>query len=314
MRIAVFGSGAVGGYFGGRLAQAGEMVVFIARGAHLAAIRAQGLRVSSTKGDFTVAPAEAADDPSAIGRVDLVLVGVKAWQVPEAAEALRPLVGPGTMVLPLQNGIEAPGQLIDVLGRAPVLGGYCRLLAHLAGPGHIVHTGGEPHLGYGEMDGSETDRVRTLAAMFAGATGFTATAEPDIRVAMWTKFMFIAATSAIGALTGETFGELRSRPDSRRLLAAALAEASEVARADGVLLPGDSVASTLAFVDSLPEDGTTSMQRDIAAGRPSELEAQAGAVVRLGQRLGVSVPTHRLAYETLLPRERRARGTPALAT
>jgi len=309
VRIAVYGSGAVGGYFGGRLAQAGTDVVFIARGEHLAAIRAHGLRLTSTKGDVTIAPAEAASDPAAVGPVDLVLVGVKAWQVPEAARAMQPLIGGRTMVLPLQNGIEAPRQLGDVIGPAHVLGGYCRLLAHLAGPGHILHIGGEPFIGYGEMDGSVSDRIRMLDEVLARAAGFASAREPDIRAAMWAKFMFIAATSAVGALTDTTFGQMRSRPDTRRLLEDALTEAFQVARADGVRLPPDSVSATLAFVETLPAEGITSMHRDIAAGRPSELEAQAGAVVRLGERLGVPVPTHRRAYETLSPRERDARAT-----
>ena len=312
MRIAVYGSGAVGGYFGGRLAQSGADVVFIARGEHLAAIRAQGLRLTSTKGDATIAPAEATSDPAGAGPVDLVLVGVKAWQVPEAARAMQPLIGSGTMVLPLQNGIEAPRQLGEVIGPAHVLGGYCRLLAHVAGPGHIRHIGGEPFVGYGEMDGRASDRMRALGAAFARAPGLASAPEPDIRAAMWTKFMFIAATSAVGALTDTTFGQMRSRPDTRRLLEAALTEAFEVALADGVGLPPDSVPATLAFVDTLPEEGTTSMHRDIAAGRPSELEAQAGAVVRLGERLGVAVPTHHRAYETLSPRERDARAATLL--
>lgn len=307
MRIAVFGSGAVGGYFGGRLAEAGEDVVFIARGEHLAAMQARGLRITSTKGDATIAPARAERDPAAVGPVDLVLVGVKAWQVPDAAAAMRPLVGGSTMVLPLQNGIEAPRELGDALGTLPVLGGYCRLLAHLAGPGRIHHMGGEPYVGYGELEGGVSDRVRALGPVFGRARGLAAAAEPEIRVAMWTKFMFIASTSAVGALTGATFGVMQADPATRRLLEAALGEAFEVARADGIRLPADSVAATLAFVDSLPSEGTTSMQRDIAAGRPSELEAQAGAVVRLGERLGVPVPTHRRVYETLLPRERQAR-------
>ena len=307
MKVAVFGTGAVGGYFGARLAEAGHDVGFIARGRHLEAIRAGGLRITSTKGDVLIAPAAASDDPRAIGVVDLVLVGVKAWQVPEAADAMGPLVGADTAVLPLQNGIEAPDQLIAVLGPGPVLGGYCRVIAQLDGPGHIRHSGGEPYIGHGELDGSVSERVRRIQAAFAGATGFAADIAPDVRVAMWSKFIFIASLSAIGALTDLPFVEIRGRPEVRRLLTNALEEACDVARASGVELPADSVGATLAFIETLPAQGTTSMQRDIAAGRPSELEAQSGAVIRIGERLGVSVPTHRHVYDTLLPRERAVR-------
>jgi 2-dehydropantoate 2-reductase len=308
VRIAIFGSGAVGGYFGGRLAQAGERVAFIARGEHLAALRRGGLRVTSTHGDFVVNPVEATDDPFEIGVVDLVLVGVKAWQVPDAARAIRPLVGPGTAVVPLQNGIEAPEQLSHALGPEPVLGGYCRLLARVAAPGHLDHAGGEPCLGFGELDGRVSDRVRAIAEVFERASGFATEVPADVRVAMWAKFIFIAAASAVGALTDSPFGRMRTEPATRRMLEGALTEAYEVGRANGVALPDDTVATTLAFVDTLPAGGTTSMQRDIAAGRPSELDAQAGAVVRLAERLGVAVPTYRQVYDTLLPRERHARG------
>jgi 2-dehydropantoate 2-reductase len=313
VRIAVFGTGGVGGYFGGRLAEAGEDVTFIARGQHLAALRTHGLRVTSPAGDARIAPARATDDPAGIGPVDLVLVGVKAWQVPEAAEAIAPLVGAGTAVLPLQNGIEAPDQLIAALGAGPVIGGYCRLLARIAGPGHIHHEGGEPYIGHGELDGSASRRVREIQDAFERARGFTAGIAPDIRAAMWNKFMFIASLSAIGAFADLPIGEVRRRPDTRRMLTEALIEAFDAASADGVRLPADSVAATLAFIDTLPEQGTTSMQRDIAAGRPSELEAQSGAVVRLGDRVGVPVPTHRRVYEALLPRERAARAGAAPA-
>lgn len=309
MRIAVFGSGAVGGYFGGRLAQGGEDVVFIARGEHLAAIRTDGLRVSSVLGDFLIRPAAATDDPAGVGPADLVLLGVKAWQVPEAAEAIRPLVGPQTLVLPLQNGIEAPDQLAQVLGPHAVLGGLCRIIAYLEGPGRIRHGGGAPYVGFGALDGTRTEGLAAVERAFARTRGLTAELVSDIRAAMWSKFMFIAALSGVGAVTRAPIGVIRSQPETRRLLEEALREVYRLSAAEGVALAADGVEAALAFVDSLPPDGTTSMQRDIAAGRPSELEAQSGAVVRLAERLGVAVPTHRAIHASLLPLERRARGT-----
>jgi 2-dehydropantoate 2-reductase len=307
LTFAVFGTGAVGGYFGGRLAEAGHDVRFIARGRHLAAIREHGLRVSSVDGDFLIRPARVADDPAAIGQVDVVLVGVKAWQVPEAADSMGPLVGGSTFVVPLQNGVEAPDQLAAALGPERVLGGLCRVLAYLDGPGHIRHIGVTPYVAFGELDGSGSDRVEALRRAFEVARGITVEVPPDIRIAMWSKFLFIAALGGVGALTRSPIGLLRSDPKSRQLLRGALLEIHAVAGRRGIELPSDIVDRTLAFIDTLPTEGTASMQRDIMEGRPSELEAQVGAVVRLGDRLGVAVPVHRMIYESLLPLEREAR-------
>jgi 2-dehydropantoate 2-reductase len=308
LRIAVFGTGAVGGYFGGRLAEAGEDVHFVARGAHLAAIREQGLRVSSVEGDFVIRPAQVTDQPSAIGPADVVLLGVKAWQVPQSAEAIRPLVGERSFVVPLQNGIEAPDQLAAVFGPDRVLGGLCRLLVYIESPGHIRHAGVAPRIAFGELNGSTSDRVEALRQAFSRTRGVVTEVPPDIRAAMWNKFIFIAALSGVGALVRAPIGVIRSQPESRRLLAEALEEIYTVAVGSRIALPPDTVEQTLAFIDTLPPDGTASMQRDIIQGRPSELEAQVGAVVRLGERLGIAVPLHRMIYAALLPLERKARG------
>jgi 2-dehydropantoate 2-reductase len=308
MRIAIFGSGGVGGYFGGRLAQAGQEVVFIARGAHLAALRERGLQVSSIAGDFTVHPARATDDPASVGPVDAVLVAVKAWQIPEVARAMRPLVGPETFVVPLENGVEAPDELSAVLGARHVLGGLCRILAYVTRPGQIRHAAIAPTLAFGELDGSRSERAESLRRAFARTTGVTAEIPADIRVAMWSKFLFIAPVSGLGALTRVSIDVLRNVSETRQLLVEALGEIAALAAAMGVSLPPDAVEQTLAFTDAIPPGGTASMQRDIMDGRPSELEAQVGAVVRLGARAGVAVPVHRFMYAALLPLERRARG------
>jgi 2-dehydropantoate 2-reductase len=308
LSIAVYGSGAVGGYFGGRLAEAGEDVRFVARGRHLAAIREHGLRIGSVDGDFMVRPDRFTDDPAAIGPMDVILLGVKAWQVPEAAESIRPLVGEGTFIVPLQNGVEAPDQLAAVLGAERVLGGLCQILAFVESPGHIRHTGVTPYIAFGELSGSRSARVEMLRQTFSRAHGVTAEVPPDIRVAMWSKFLFIAALSGVGAVSRVPIGVIRAQPESRELLRQALAEIYAVASRSGIALPADAVEKTLAFVDGLPADGTASMQRDMMEGRPSELEAQVGTVVRLGERLGVAVPVHRTIYAALLPQERRARG------
>lgn len=308
LHIAVFGSGAVGGYFGGRLVEAGEDVHFIARGEHLAAIREHGLRVRSDAGDFLVRPARVTDDPSTLGPVDVVLLGVKAWQVPGAAQAMRPLLGERTFIVPLQNGIEAPEQLAAVFGAGRVLGGLCRVLAHVESPGHIRHAGVVPYVIFGELDAPSSTRAEALRQAFASARGVTAEVAPDIAAAMWSKFVFIAAWSGVGSVTRAPIGVIRSQPESRRLLTQALEEICAVAAGNRIALPADTVDKTLAFIDNLPADGMASMQRDIMQGRPSELEAQVGAVVRLGERRGIAVPVHRMIYAALLPLERRARG------
>jgi 2-dehydropantoate 2-reductase len=307
MRIAVIGVGAVGGYFGGRLAQAGEEVALIARGEHLQALRQHGLKVDSIKGDFIVQPSLATDDPRQVGIVDVVLVGVKAWQVPEAAQAIQPMIGPETFVVPLQNGVEAPDQLAATLGTEHVLGGLCKIISSLVEPGHVRHAGIEPYVAFGELDNHSSERAERLQRAFEHA-GVVADIPADIQVAMWEKFLFIASFSGIGAVTRAPAGVLRSLPETRQMLEQAMGEVLNVARGRGIALPEETVAGALALVDSMPPGGTASMQRDIIAGRPSELEAQNGAVVRLGQESGVATPLHAFIYHNLLPLEQRARG------
>jgi len=308
MRIAIFGSGAVGGYFGARLAQAGEDVIFIARGEHLRAMQARGLRVDSLAGNFSLGAVYATDNPGEVGEVDVILLGVKAWQVPEAAEAMRAMVGKNTFVVPLQNGVEAPMQLAAVLGESHVLGGLCGLIVTLVQPGHLRHAGAEPFITFGELDNRVTERVKQLQRAIDNAQGAKANVASDINVALWDKFMFISAWSGLGAVTRSPIGTFRSQPETREMLRQALTETYEVARARGLRLAPESVDTMIARYDKLPEAGTASMQRDIMAGRPSELEQQNGAVVRIGKELGIETPVNSFIYHSLLPLERRARG------
>jgi 2-dehydropantoate 2-reductase len=307
MRFAVIGVGGAGGYFGARLAEAGNDVTFIARGDHLAAIRSSGLHVGSVHGDVVVTAA-ATDDPGEVGEVDCVILGVKAWQVPDAARAAASLVGPSTCVLPLQNGVEAPGQIADALGRDHALGGTAKIIAFRVGPGHVVHAGAEPTVELGELDGTRSTRAEALRQALDDAKGVTATIPDDIRVAMWMKFLLIAGWSGVGAVTRAPIGTTRSMPGTRRLLEGAMAEVEQVAAAHGVPLPTGVVAATMAFVDGLPAQGTASLQRDIAEGLPSELESLSGAVGRLGAAAGVPTPVNDFLYDALLPQESRARG------
>jgi len=302
MRIVVFGTGGVGGYFGGRLAHAGEEVTFIARGEHLRAIEAKGLRVDSPGGDFVVHPARATDDANEVGATDLVILGVKAWQVPEAARAIKPLVGPNTTVLPLQNGVDAVPQLVAALGSENVIGGLCRIVSFVVEPGHIRHAGFSPTIIIGELDNIRTERITKIEDVLKHA-GLDTTIAPDIQVALWTKFLFIASFSGVGALANAPAGVLRSDPERRAQMLSAMGEIYALAHARGVNLPSDSVEKVMAAVDALPEDATSSMQRDIAAGKPSELESQNGAVVRMARESGIEAPTHTLIYQTLRPLE-----------
>ena len=307
MRIAIFGAGSVGGYFGGRLSQVGEDVVFIARGEHLNAMLAHGLRVQSINGDFLVQPIQATDDPSKIGEVDVVLVGVKAWQVSEAAEAMRPMIGPETFVLPLQNGLEAPEQLSEILGKQHVLGGLCGLFCYVKGPGHIVHAGTDPFVKFGELDNHRSQRVELLLDRFKRA-GVNAEIPPDIHVAMWMKFLVITVWSGIGATTRAPAGIWLGLPETRRMAEQALQEIIAVAKARNIALPEEALSTTMAIYDGLVPQSTASLQRDVMQGRPSELEAQIGAVVRFGQEANLATPLFSFIYNSLLPMELRARG------
>ena len=300
MRIAVFGTGGVGGFFGGRLAHAGEDVTFIARGEHLRAIKAGGLKVESPSGDFVVFPAKATDDVTEVGKVDLVILGVKAWQVPEAAHAMKPLAGSRTTVLPLQNGVDAVSQLVAELGSDRVIGGLCRIVSFVVGPGHIRHAGFTPSIIIGELDNRRTARTDTIEQVFKNA-GLEISVAADIQVALWTKFLFIASFSGVGAMANAPAGVVRSDPKWRSYLLNAMEEIYALAHARGIKLPANSVDTVMASVDSLPEEATSSMQRDVAAGKPSELESQNGAVVRMAREAGIDVPTHTLIYQTLKP-------------
>jgi 2-dehydropantoate 2-reductase len=310
MRIAVFGAGGVGGYFGARLAESGQSVAFVARGDHLEAMRREGLRIESAAGDLHLRSVEASDDPRSIGPVDVVLVAVKAWQVGAAAAAMRPLLHDKTFVLPLQNGVEAADRLSEVLGGERVLAGLCRIVAYLAAPGLIRHTAVPPRIEFGERDGRKSERVDTLRQALERCRGVAATTPADIEAAIWEKLVFIAPVSGVGAVTRAPAGVMRALPETRGLIEAAMREVFDLARSRGVAVRDDIVTLTLRAIDSLPEDSTTSMQRDILEGRPSELEDQVGAVVRLGRAAKVAVPVHEFLYAALLPAERRSRGSP----
>ncbi len=307
MRIAVFGTGGAGGYFGARLAESGEEVVFIARGDHLQAIQTSGLRVESLKGDMHIQPTRALADPAQAGIADVVLLGVKTWQVESAARAMRPLLGPESAVLPLQNGVEAPEQLAAILGPEHVLPGLAKIISFIKAPGHLCHSGLEPYLAFAESNGGSSERTEGLRQACTRA-GISAEIPQDIQAALWEKFLFVVAMGGVGTAANAPIGILRRLPETRQMLLDAMQEIAAVAAARGISLPDDIVQRTMTFMDGLPEGGTTSLQRDLAEGRPSELEAWNGAVHRLGRAVGVSTPLHAFIYHSRLPTELRARG------
>jgi 2-dehydropantoate 2-reductase len=311
VRVAVFGAGAVGGYFGGRLAQGDHDVVFIARDLNLAALRRQGLRVQSVQGDFEIFPCQATDDPREVGPVDFVLVGVKAWQVPAAAVAIRPLLGEQTAAVPLQNGVEAPHELAETLGEKHVLGGLCTIISLMAEPGVVRHVGGEPYIAFAELDNRPSERVGELRAAFERA-GVRVEVPQDIEAALWSKFMLISSFAGVGAVTRSPVGVIRTVPETRAMLEKAMAEIGSVARARGVALSEGAERQAIAILDRLDPASTASMQRDLAEGRLSELQFLSGAVVRMARVAGLETPLHEFIYSALLPsdlaaREKRAR-------
>ena len=313
-RIAVFGAGAAGGYFGAVLARAGFWVAFIARGKHLEVMQSIGLKIESPSGAFSVKPALATSEPAEVGTVDAVIVAVKAWQVPEIAPALVPLLGPNTRVLPLQNGVGATQQLQTAIGSKYPLVGLCRIVSILEAPGCIRDAGVEPTIALCEPSGAPlSGNGRALAEALRQA-GVTVNTPPDINAALWEKLLFIAAVSGVGAVSRSSIGDVRQSSPARHLLCQLMEEAAAVAKARGVHLADGVIERTLSFVDTIPSGGTASMQRDIAEGRPSELEAIIGSVVRFGDEVGVPTPAMDFVYACLLPQElraRAARGGPA---
>jgi 2-dehydropantoate 2-reductase len=310
MRIAIVGAGGVGGLLAGLLARAGEEVLLVARGAHLEAIRARGLRVDSPLGHFTVRLSAVSDDPASLGQAEAILLAVKAWQVEEAAPRLRPLLAPGAVVVPLQNGVEAAERLAALLPAEAVAGGVINVISWIDGPGAVKHAGVTPRVSMGERGpraARESARLAALARALESA-GMEARVAPDVERAVWEKFILVEPWGAVAAASRAPFGVVRLVPELRRLHVAAMEEVLALARARGVALAPDVVESTLSYLETIPADATVSMQRDLGAARPSELDDQLGAVSRLAAQAKVPAPIHDVLYAALLPQELAARG------
>jgi 2-dehydropantoate 2-reductase len=300
MRIAVMGTGALGGYYGGLLARAGEEVTCIARGAHLEAIRNNGLTVRSSRhGEFAVSPA-ATSDPAAVGPVDLVLFCVKAYDLEPAAEAIRPMVGPETMVLPVQNGIDIAERLERVVGPGHVLGGAAFASGFVESPGVVVHTVSGPNeLVLGELEGGNSPRAEQLAEVLR-RSGITVLLSPAIRVALWEKFGLICS-GTITTLTHLPTRALMQYPETRELYRGVMEEAVAVARAHGVVLREEYVDDVFRLFDSYDYSHRQSMYYDLAAGRRIELDTLNGTLVRLGREAGVPTPLNFAIWAALKP-------------
>ena len=309
MKFAIFGTGGVGGYFGGRLAQAGEDVTFIARGNHLSVIQQTGLSVDSIRGDFEVNPVKATDLTQSVGAVDVVILAIKGWQLDDAILQMKPLIGQFTVIIPLLNGIEHMEALVNAFGREHVLGGVCRISAFIADAGHIKHVGIDPFIAFGELNREMSERVSKLYDVFKNISGVTVEASENIELAMWEKYLLIAAFSGVGAVTRSPVGMFRSIPETRAMFRRALEEVVLVANSRGVGLTEKSVQAVMDRIDQTQPDTMASMQKDVLAGRPSELESQTGALVRMARAATVSVPTHEFIYASLLPMEKKARGS-----
>ena len=300
MRIAVVGAGGVGGGFGAALAKAGADVTFIARGAHLAAMKIKGLKVESPRGDTHLVPTQATDDPGTVGPVDIVLFCVKLWDVESAGAAIKPMVAADTAVIPLQNGVDAAERLAPILGERAVMGGVANISATIAEPGVIRQTGTVLRMVFGELDGSRSARAEAFAALCkkAGIDGVLSTA---ILTELWMKFILLASNASIMALTRLPVGKLRDDPDIAPWFATAYDEVASVGRALGVVLPADAVEKTLAFNRNAPPQLMASMAVDLLRGNRIELPWLSGKVVELGRKHGVPTPTHALMYAALKP-------------
>jgi 2-dehydropantoate 2-reductase len=300
MRIAVVGAGGVGGGFGAALAKAGADVTFIARGAHLAAMKRDGLKVLGPRGDIHLSPTQATDNPAEIGAVDVVLFCVKLWDVESAGAAIKPLVGADTAVIPLQNGIDAAERLLPILGPKAVMGGVAQISASITAPGVVQQVGTFMRMIFGELDGTRSRRAEAFLALCQKA-GFDVTLSEQIVTELWMKFILLSTNAGITAATRQPIGKLRDDPDIRPVMMAAFQEVIDVARARGIALPPDAMAKIADFIAHAPAAMKASMALDLERGNRLELPWLGGKVVELGRQLGVATPMHGMMYAVLKP-------------
>lgn len=306
MNIVIYGTGGVGGYFGARLAQAGNNVTFIARGKHLEAIQKNGLQLKSDKGDYLVHPAKATSNILDLENIDLILVCVKTWQLKEVAVKIRSVINENTPVISLLNGVENAEILTSVLDKKNVLSGLCKVVSKVEDYGVINHLSYEPTIVFGELNNEKTKRAQKLESTFVKA-GIKTKLADDIQKEIWTKFLYITTVSAIGALTRATIGEMITSEEIKNIMIKTSEEIVTIAKAKGVKFPDDIIEKQFQIIESQPYNTTASLQRDMMEGKPSELESQNGTIVRMGIELGIPTPVNDFIYYCLLPQENRAR-------
>lgn len=305
MKIAIIGTGGVGGYFGGKMANTGFDVTFLARGEHLRAIKANGLIVKSILGDFKVDSVKATDNVQTIGFVDLIILAVKAWQVKEISSELKPIIKEDTIILPLQNGVLAAEELKEQIDQKNIIGGLCRIISKIESPGVINHFGITPTILFGEIDNSKTNRVQKIKELF-DKSGINSNVSNDITSDLWKKIIAICV-SGLMAVSKTTYGELRELKETRQIMIDLLTEIYQLSQKIGIRIESDFLDKTISFIDSFPYDSTSSLTRDVWEGKPSEIEYQNGTVVRLGKKYGVDTPVNKFVYNCILPMELKVR-------
>lgn len=305
MNIVVVGAGGVGGYFGARLAEAGHDVTFLLRTNSYNAVKKNGLSIKSPDGDFSFMP-KVAKSTEEVGLAELIILGTKSWQVEEVAKMLKPIITPATMVLPLQNGANITEKLTSVLNPNNVLAGFCKIIAKKESAGKILHMGADPEISFGELNNTKTERIEKLEKSLNLAK-FKVTVPVNIQLEIWKKYLFITTISGIGGLTRSPMGVLRSNAHLRRMMQSTADEIIEIAQKKNIPLTKDHRDLVFHFIDKLKPETTSSVQRDIMAGRPSELEDFNGYVVREGEKLQINTPINYFIYHCLKPMEEEAR-------
>ena len=308
MKILVYGAGGVGGYFGARLAESGNKVSFIARGEHMRAIKESGLQLESINGDITVHPELVTNDNNEVGTPDLILLGVKSWQLSEVASELKKIISKDTIVLPLQNGADNYEKLTEILPKENVLAGLCFIVSYIENPGKIKHASFEPRIVFGEADNSQSERISIISNLFSEARIDFLNPE-NIQLEIWKKFLFICTISGIGGLTRVSIDKIRNSAYLLDLMKQTSGEIRSVANAKGIPLNDEHIEKAFQIIENQPQGTTASTQRDIMEGKPSEIENFNGYIVTEGERLGIKTPVNKMIYECLKPMEEQARKT-----
>jgi 2-dehydropantoate 2-reductase len=306
MKIAIIGTGGVGGYFGGKMANAGFDVTFLARGKHLQALKAKGLTVKSTLVDFHIHPAKVTGSIKEIETSDLIIIAVKAWQTWEISAELKSIVNENSTILPLQNGVLAFEELKEHFPEKNIINGLCKIFSKIESPGVISHFGITPTIVFGENDNSKSERIQRIKEVFE-KSGISSVISDDISSDVWKKFIPICVSGLL-AVTKTTYGELRELKETRQMMIGLLEEIYSLSQKIGIKIEPGFLEKSISFIDSFPYDSTSSLTRDVLEGKPSEIEYQNGTVVRLGKKYGVDMPINRFVYNCILPMEMKARG------